>query len=199
MDDQHGELIATVVRNGRIAQGMPKFDLSAADILAVATFLHSLPKVDSEGPVSAPINIVVGDAKAGEAYFNGAGKCNTCHSVTGDLAGIGTRYGPKTLQNLLVSGGGGDRGPGPAAPSHVLPTTVTVTLQSGHKYDGKLVHMDAFTVSLIGKDGIYHSFTIHGATPRVEVHNPLQAHIDMLSTFKDDDIHNLTAYLVTVK
>ena len=61
------------------------------------------------------------------------------------------------------------------------------------------MHMDAFTVSLIGKDGVYHSFTIHDATPKVVVHNPLQAHIDMLSTFKDDDIHNLTAYLVTVK
>lgn len=201
LDDQQGELIAEVVRNGRVDKGMPKFDLAAADISAIATFLHSQPTGNRGGPPSAPINILVGDAKAGEAYFNGAGKCSTCHSVTGDLAGIGGKYDPKTLQNLLVSGGGGGRGfrPGPAAPSHVPPITVTVTLPAGRKYEGKLGHMDAFTVSLTGEDGVYHSFTIHGSVPKVVVHNPLQPHLDMLPTFKDVDIHNLTAYLVTVK
>ena len=197
LDDQQGELITPVVRDGRPDKGMPKFDLSAADISAVATFLHSLPLANLGGAPSAPVNILVGDAKAGEAYFNGAGNCVTCHSVTGDLAGIGAKHDPKTLQNLIVSGGGG-RG-GAAAPSNVPPTTVTVTLPSGQKFEGKLTHIDAFTVSLAEADGAHRSFAINGATPKVEVHNPLQAHIDMLPTVKDVDIHNLTAYLVTLK
>lgn len=199
LDDKHGELVTPVIREGRIAKGMPKFDLPDSDISDITTFLHSQPVNDRGMAPSAPVNIVVGDAKAGQAYFNGSGKCSTCHSVTGDLAGVGTAYDAKTLQNMVVSGGGGG-GYGPrAAVSHVPPTTVTVTLRDGRKYEGKLDHLDAFEVSLTSKDGEYHSFAIKGATPKVEVHNPLQPHLDMLPDWKDSDIHNLTAYLVTVK
>jgi hypothetical protein len=81
----------------------------------------------------------------------------------------------------------------------VTPITVTVTLGSGQKFEGKLDHLDAFNVALTGNDGVYRSFSINGSTPKVEVHNPLQPHLDMLPYFKDIDIHNLTAYLVTVK
>ena len=199
LDDKSGELITPVVREGRISKGMPKFDLPEADVSAIVAFLHSQPTNDRGLPPSAPINIVVGDAKAGQAYFNGAGKCSSCHSVTGDLAGVGMKYDPKTLQNLLVSGGGGFSYGPRAVESHVPPTTVTVTLPNGQKFEGNLAHMDAFDVALKGSDGIYRSFSINGATPKVEVHNPLQPHLDMLPTWKDSDIHNLTAYLVTVK
>jgi mono/diheme cytochrome c family protein len=196
LDDHDGELISPVIRNGRIAQGMPKFKLAESDISDIITFLHSEPRFDRGHPPSAPINIVVGDAKVGDAYFNGAGKCSTCHSVTGDLAGIGSRYDAKTLQNLIVSGGGGRRSD---AGSHAMPITVTVTVSSGQSYEGKLEHLDAFNVALTGSDGVHRSFAIHGATPNVEVRNPIQPHLDMLPNFKDADIHNLTAYLVTVK
>jgi cytochrome c oxidase cbb3-type subunit III len=199
LDDKSGELIGQVVREGRIPKGMPKFDLADADINAIVAFLHGQPVNDRGAAPSAPINIVVGDAKAGQAYFNGAGKCSTCHSVTGDLTGIGAKNEPKDLQNLLVSGGGGGGFGRRATVSHAPPTTVTVTLPSGQKYTGTLHHLDAFHVALTEEDGSYRSFTITGATPKVEVHNPLQAHLDMLLTIKDIDIHNLTAYLVTVK
>lgn len=200
LDDQHGELIAPVIHNGRLALGMPKFNMADGDISDIVAFLHNEPRKDRGAAPSAPINIVVGDAKAGKAYFNGPGKCSTCHSVTGDLAGIGSGYEPKTLQNLVVSGGGGrGYGRGSAAASRVAPITVTVTLGSGQKYEGKLDHLDAFNVALTGSDDVYRSFSINGLTPKVEVHNPLQPHLDMLPNFKDVDIHNLTAYLVTVK
>ena len=200
LDDQHGELISSVIRNGRMDKGMPKFEMGDTDISDIATFLHSLPTNIRGLPSSAPINILIGDAKEGEEYFNGHGKCNTCHSVSGDLAGIGAKYDPKTLQNLLVSGGGGGSGfgGGTGSASRVPPTTVTVTLPSGRKYEGKLAHLDAFNVALTSGEA-YRSFAINSGTPKVEVHNPLQPHIDMLPNFKDTDIHNLTAYLVTVK
>jgi cytochrome c oxidase cbb3-type subunit 3 len=199
LDDKNGELITPVVREGRMSKGMPKFDLPDADVTAIIAFLHSQPTNDRGLPPSAPINIVVGDAKAGEAYFNGPGKCSTCHSVTGDLAGIGAKYEPKELQNLLVSGGGGFSFGPRAAASHVPPTTVTVTLANGNKFEGNLAYLDAFDVSLTGSDGVYRTFPIHGASPKIVVHNPLQPHLDMLPNWKDSDIHNLTAYLVTVK
>src|SRR5205807_3641028 len=142
--DQHGELITPIVQNGIPARGMPRLTLSAADIEAIAAWLHSQPLSDRGAP--STLDILVGNAKQGEAYFNGAGHCTQCHSVTGDLAGIGARYEPKTIQNLIVSGGGGmrRRSAGAALP----PTTVTVTLPSGRRVQGELDHLSAFIVAL---------------------------------------------------
>src|SRR5437667_6769258 len=198
--DQHGELITPIVQNGIPARGMPRLALSAADIEAIAAWLHSQPLSDRGAP--STLDILVGSAKEGEAYFNGAGRCMQCHSVTGDLAGIGARYDPKTIQNMIVSGGGGRsfrrRRAAPAAPK-VPPTTVTVTLPSGQTITGDLDHISAFVVALRTPDGTYRSFARHDAIPKVVVTNPLQRHIDMLSRWRDSDIHNLTAYLVTLK
>ena len=137
----------------------------------------------------------------GEAYFNGAGRCTQCHSTTGDLAGIGSKYDPKTIQDLIVSGGGmgvGRRSAGSARPK-VSPTTVTVTLPSGQTFKGELDHISAFAVALREPDGTYRSFARHDSIPKVVVTNPLQWHLDMLPKWRDADIHNLTAYLVTLK
>lgn len=176
---------------------MPKFNLNDQEISSIAAFLHSLPLANRGAP--SKLDILVGDAKAGQTYF--AEHCMTCHSVTGDLAGIGEKYDPKMLQNLVVSGGAGrshfSRG-GPAPPK-VPPTTVTVTLPSGETVTGKLDLLSAFVVGLTEADGTYRSFLRDGATPEVVVQDPMQWHIDMLSKWNDTDIHNLTSYLVTVK
>src|SRR5216110_3200991 len=199
--DQQGELITPIVQNGLPAQGMPKFTLSAADIVAIAAWLHSQPLSDRGAP--STLDILVGDAKAGEAYFNGAGHCTQCHSATADLAGIGSRYEPKTIQNLIVSGGGGRgrrRSAGAAPPVKAPPpTTVTVTLPSGRRVQGELDHLSAFVVALRDSDGTYHSFARHDSIPKVVVTNPLQWHIDRLPQWRDADIHDVTAYLVTLK
>src|SRR5205814_2138463 len=198
--DQHGELIAPVVQNGIPGRGMPKLTLSATEIADIAAWLHSQPLSDRGTP--STLDILVGDAKAGEAYFNGAGHCTQCHSATADLAGIGSRYEPKTIQNLIVSGGGGRgrrRSAGAAPPVNVPPTTVTVTLASGRRVQGELDHLSAFVVALRDSAGTYHSFARHDSIPKVVVTNPLQWHIDMLPQWRDADIHDLTAYLVTLK
>jgi hypothetical protein len=177
---------------------MPKFTLSNAEISDIAAWLHAQPLSDRGAPTL--LDIVVGNAKDGAAYFNGAGGCVRCHSVTGDLAGIGSKYDPKTIQNLIVSGGGYGVGrrSGAAAPK-VPPTTVAVTLPSGQTVSGELDHISAFVVALKLADGTYRSFARNGSTPKVVVTNPLQWHIDMLPKWRDADIHNLTAYLVTLK
>lgn len=188
LDDQNGELIGPVVHGSDQALGMPKFNLSDSDVQAIAAWLHSQPLGNRGAPTT--LDIVTGNAEAGKAYFNGAGKCSTCHSVTGDLAGIGSKYPPKILQNAIVSGRGGRSG---------VEETVTVTLPSGQTVEGRLNHLDAFIVSLTEKDGTPRSFYINGDEPKVVVQNPLEAHIAMLRNWKNSDIHDLTAYLLTVK
>lgn len=196
MDDEKGELIAPVVQNGRPDLGMPKFDLTADQITDIAGYLHRVG-ANYRTIIDFPTNIVVGDASAGQAFFSGDGKCGTCHSVTGDLAGIGAKMDPKSLQNALVSGGGG-RGRGPTGIA-VPATTVTVTLIGGKTVEGKLDHLDDFVVTLTDANDNHLTYDREKSVAKVEVHNPLQAHIDMLPKLTDDEIHNLTAYLATLK
>ncbi|HUA82495.1 MAG TPA: cytochrome c [Bryobacteraceae bacterium] len=193
LDDDNGEKIGPVVLNGRGA--MPKFSLTAAQISDIATFLHQRIKDAALRGTYTIQNIVDGDAAAGEAYFNGAGKCNACHSPAGDLKGIGAKYDPVTLQGKFLMPRGG-RGAVDSPRSKVM---VTVTLASGKRFTGELKHIDDFEVAMVDSEGDYHAFSRDGDVPKVEVHDPLQAHYDMLVKYSDRDMHNLTAYLVTLK
>jgi hypothetical protein len=131
---------------------------------------------------------LTGDPKAGEAYFNGAGKCSTCHSPTRDLAGIAKKAQPPELEHLFIAGEDDD---------HPVPVPVTVTLPSGQTISGTLEHLDEFNVSLRDSDGRYYSWFRDGV--KVEVHDPLAAHHELLHKLTDADIHNLLAYLETLK
>jgi cytochrome c oxidase cbb3-type subunit III len=198
LNDKNGELIATVVQNGRPDKGMPKFDLSLEEIASIATFIHSMP-VGGRAETTGVVDPLVGDAKAGEAYFNGPGKCAGCHSVSGDLTGIGAKYTDvRALQGAMLSGGAAAR-QGYAGLPESARKSVTVTMQSGETVKGQLDQIDDFIVALTDSDGNYHSYVRHGDNPKVTISNPLQPHFDMLRNFKDEDIHNLTAYLVTLK
>jgi mono/diheme cytochrome c family protein len=192
LNDQNGELIATVVQNGR--GEMPKFSLTTAQVAEVAAYLHSFHVGGYDISRNVPPSILVGDAAAGEAYFKAT--CASCHSATKDLKGIGSRFtDPKQLQNyFLMPGGRGGRGGGAGTP-----TTATVTLGSGKKVEGRLVRIDDFIVTLADSDGLQHSFRREGDRPRVEIHDPLEPHKQLLTKYTDADIHNLTSYLVTLK
>ena len=203
MDDNTGELIAPVVQDGRPDFGMPKIDLTTAQITDIAGYIHKVG-ASYRTVIQVPENILVGNAAAGQAFFNGDGKCNTCHSVTGDLAGIGSRMEAKQLQNAIVSGGGG-RGRGAAAPGDDTGaatgrvTTATITLANGKVVTGRLDRIDDFLVTITDDSGSRQTFARNGDVPKVVVKNPLKAHIDMLPMWTDDEIHNVTAYLVTIK
>ena len=197
LNDREGEAISTVVLNGRVEKGMPKFDLSMPGIADIAAYLHSMHRArDAEEPLASGA-ILVGDATAGKAYFYGKGQCGQCHSLEGDFAGIGSRFDPKTLQDNIVSGGATTMlgVPLPTAP----PQTVSVTLPSGEMIRGNLISVDDFNISLAEADGSRRTLPRNGNMPRVEVHNPLQAHLDMLRNWEDRDIHNLTAFLARQK
>lgn len=201
LSDQHGEVIAPIVHGSRQDKGMPGFNLSDADVTATAEYIHSvLAMVGSQArpPGAADpskLNVLTGSASAGQAFF--AAKCAGCHSVTGDLKGIAAKFDdPRMLQNTWVSGGGGGgrRGGGPTKP-----TPVTVTLANGQKLEGTLVRKDDFIVTLTLPDGTRKSIARDGDVPRVEVHDPDEAHKKLAPTLDDKEMHDVTAYLATVK
>jgi cytochrome c oxidase cbb3-type subunit 3 len=201
LDDEKGILLTPPIRDGRPDKGMPKSNLSAAEILDVAAWLRVQSYGAGHRTTYTFLDVLTGDAKKGEAYFNGVGKCNTCHSPTGDLKGIGARYSPQQLQGRWLSPGGGRAGRG--APAAAGPTrsqkTVVVTLPGGETVSGPLDRIDDFTVSLHDSSGAYRTITRNGDVPKVVVTDPMKTHVDMLRTYTDADIHNMTAYLVTLK
>ena len=196
LNDQKGDLIAAVVRAGRMEKGMPKFDLSTDSIADIAAYLHSIPLGRGGEQALDPKAILVGDAVAGRAFFSGRGHCARCHSLHGDFAQIGSRFNPKALQDNIVSAGATTLlgAPLPTAP----PRSVTVTLPSGEVISGNLVSIDDFSLTMDSSAG-RRTFLRDGDSPRVEIRNPLQAHLDMLRNWNDRDLHNVTAFLAGQK
>lgn len=201
LDDEKGILIAPVLREGRPDKGMPKLSLSEAQISDLVAYLHVRTYAAGHRGTYTFGDVVTGSPKLGEAYFNGAGRCNTCHSASKDLAGVGKKYDPLSLQAKWLHPRDTRRGPGAAGStkSTGAAVTVTVTPSSGEAVSGVLDRIDDFTVSLRDGRGQYHSFARDGDSPKVELHDPLKAHSDMLRQYTDADIHNMTAYLVTLK
>ncbi|MBV9081229.1 MAG: c-type cytochrome [Acidobacteriaceae bacterium] len=191
LKDRLGSTIAPVVQNGR--GGMPRFDLTNDQIGDISQFLHSKMAEKTSRGRDSTVNIVTGNAKAGEAYFNGPGTCSTCHSVTGDLAHIASKYEPRILQGRMIY----PNSPrGASAPGNIK---VTVTDASGASYSGTLEHLDDFTVSLRDAEGEYHSWNRTENNPKIEIRDPRAAHQELMEKFTDDDMHNVLAYLETLK
>lgn len=174
---------------------MPPQPLSEDDVRAVVEYIHSvLGSASRQGgpPPGAEIelDILVGDATAGQTYF--AARCASCHSPTGDLQGIGARFPvAQELQNTWVRGGA--RGADPPEVS------VTVTEPSGQRVEGRLERINDFLVVLTQADGRHRSFSRKGDVPQVEVNDPMAVHRELLTLYGDTDIHNVTAYLVTLQ
>ena len=205
LSDRDGEKIIPVIEGSLQSGGMPAIAMSPDDAKAVATYVRSvLATIGGQGmpPESlVPPTILVGNAAEGQAFF--AAKCARCHSETGDLRGIAARISdPKTLQNTWVAGGGrgGRGGPPPSATRSASRTvTVSVTPPGGPAIEGRLLRIDDFVVTLVLPDGASRSFRRDGDVPKVEVRDPLTTHRELLSVYTDKDIHDLTAYLVTLK
>ena len=203
LDDEKGILIAPVIRDGRPDAGMPKLPLTEPQIADIVAWLHVQTYSAGHRTTYAYQDVLTGDAKKGETYFNAT--CKGCHSATGDLKGIGARYDAFSLQARWLQprggrgGGGGGRGRGAAPAADKAATTVTLTLPNGEKVNGILDRVDDFSVSLKDASGEYRSFTREGSVPKVEINDPLKPHGDLLAKYSDPDIHNVTAYLVTLK
>ena len=192
--DQSGEKIFNVVQNGRGA--MPKIDLPASQVSDIAAYVHSFRVWGRDASRDRPAGILVGDVKAGEKVFNS--KCASCHSVTGDLKSFASRASdPIALQQAWLMPAGARRGS--SGITDVPLKTATVTLPTGQKFEGRLIRIDDFLVSLQFADESTRTFRRQGVTPRVEVHDPMAPHKALIRTYTDKEIHDLTAYLVTLR
>jgi len=129
-------------------------------------------------------DLQTGNAEMGKQYFNGAGGCTKCHSATGDLAGLAKRLeGLKLEEQLMYPKGAKSR--------------AVVTLASGEKVAGTVEYKDEFTIAVKDSTGWYRSFPT--SKVKFEVDSPADAHVDLMAKYTDDDIHNLMAYLQTLK
>lgn len=202
LSDLDGELIVPIIQGSRQSMGMPAIGISPEDAKAVAAYVRSvIATIGTQGmPPSAgkaPPSVLVGNAAEGKAYF--AAKCAGCHSATGDLAGLATKISdPKTLQTTWVAGGGGRRALAQSALA-ARAATATITLPSGERVEGQLLHIDDFLITLKLADGSDRTFRRNGETPQVTLHDPMKVHRDLLTQYTDRDIHDVTAYLATLK
>jgi cytochrome c oxidase cbb3-type subunit 3 len=186
--DVNGDKIAPVVRNGRPDKGMPPFDRSDDQIAGIVAFIHTqqikaLTKTGGRKGVD-PSDLQTGNVEAGKRYFNGAGGCATCHSPTGDLAGIASRHQGLELEREMLY------------PRHAK-SKVTITLASGETVAGTLEYLDEFTVGLVDSTGSYRSWRSRDV--KFKVDSPVDAHVALFEKYTDDDIHNLMAYLQTLR
>src|SRR2546423_6259096 len=186
--DVKGDLIGQVIRNGRPDKGMPAVPMDDDQIAEIAAFLHARAKEALESssvPNAYPVDkLLTGNSNAGKAFFEGPGGCKNCHSPTGDLAGVAGKYPPIDLQTRMLYPRG----------RHA---TAVVTLASGEQIKGKLEHADDFMIGLRDDSGWYRSFARNRV--KVELQDPLAAHRELLDKLTQADMHNLFAYLQTLK
>ncbi len=198
LHDRYGSVLGPYLQKGHQTQsGTPSANFTQEQITDLSHFLHlQLNDTLRSGPYSKVLNVLTGDPKAGAAYFNGAGGCSGCHSASGNLAGIASKYDPPTLQQRFLfprTIGFGRKGM-----VAVQPVTVTVTPPNGQPVTGVLDKIDDFNVSLRTSSGEYHTWK-RTADLKVEKHDPYAAHIALLDQYTDKNIHDVVAYLETLK
>jgi len=186
--DSGGDKIGVVVRQGRPDKGMPHFDFSDDQMASIVAFLHhqqsqASAKVGARRGVDVS-DLQTGNVEKGKQYFNGAGGCSSCHSPTGDLAGVASRYQGLALEERMLY------------PKDAK-AKVTVTLPSGKAVTGILEYHDEFTIGLRDPDGRYQSWAVDKVKYSIDA--PVNAHVELFSKYTDADIHNLMAYLQTLR
>lgn len=200
-NDKEGELIGPLVVRGSETPGvgmMPPIPLEDNDIKALAAYLHSV-QATMRGQGNPPpggeqeLNVLVGDAAAGKDYFES--HCTSCHSASEMRGPVAQFPEVMDLQNYWVRGGGGGRRTGKPE----TPATVTVKTAAGEIHAGELVRYDDFVVALRQPDGRYRSFSRREGTLEVEINDPRRAHLQLLPKYTDRDIHDVTAYLVSLQ
>jgi mono/diheme cytochrome c family protein len=190
LHDEKDEEIGPLIKNGRPQAGMPAFPgLSQEDIHGISQFLKMQVELTANRGTygqtySALRSQTSGDARKGQEFFEA--NCVACHSASGDLAKIGVKFPQAaTLQSRFIW---------PATPG---PAHATVTAKSGQPIAGTVLRLDDFDVALRDASGDYHYWPRDQV--QVQLDDKLGGHRALLPKYSDADIHNVTAYLATLK
>jgi mono/diheme cytochrome c family protein len=198
LHDRYGSVLGPYLRASHppVAGSVTTFEtVTNIQVLALAHFLRERVNDTLRGaPMFKPGNVLTGDPAAGAAYFNGDGGCAKCHSPAGDLAGIGTRLEPLNIQQRFLFPSSVARRQAANAPV----VTVTVSTESGETLSGTLDTMDDFNVTFHDASGAYRTVRRTPGT-RVVKHDPFASHVELLSRITDKNIHDIVAYLETLK
>ena len=195
--DRYGSAIGPFLKKGHPMQtGASSAALTDAQITDLSHFIWDRINNTLRGSPDFDVkDVLTGDPKAGEAYFKGEGGCISCHSPTGDLAGYGKRYPAVDIQQRFVfPSATGGRGRGSARAQ----VTATITWPDRPAVSGVLVSMDDFHVALRDASGEYRSWV---RTPDMKVakKDPYAAHVELLNRLTDKAMHDVVAYLETLK
>ncbi len=186
--DVKGDKIGEVVHNGRPEKGMPALPLSDAQIADIAAYLHwriAEGLSSSEVPNGYPAEkLLTGNAQAGKAFFEGEGGCTKCHSATGDLANVSGKYSAIDLEAQMLYPEGNFK-------------TAKVTTKSGEVVEGKLNHLDEFSVAITDANGWFHAYPRNEV--KVEVTDKLAVHRALLDKLTQTQMHDLYAYVHTLE
>jgi cytochrome c oxidase cbb3-type subunit 3 len=186
LTDVNGDKIGDVVRNGR-ANRMPPFTVSDAELSDLVAFVHSQQQKAVKAGQRKGVDVAdlqTGNADEGKKYFEGAGTCVKCHSATGDLAHIATKFqGLQLEQHMLYPRDAKSR--------------ATVTLPSGETLTGTVDYHDEFVLGIVLPDGAYRSWPVEKIKYKIDA--PQEAHAELFSKYTDADIHNLMAYMQTLR
>ncbi|MEP6593749.1 MAG: cytochrome c [Acidobacteriota bacterium] len=202
LHDRYGSGLGPFLKEGHpMLSGRPSTALTEAEVVQLSFYLRQKLLDTLRGsPLFDVKDVLTGDATRGAAYFNGEGKCATCHSATGDLGGIGTRLTPVNLQQRFIfpNPGGRGRGRASAPSSDRSAITITVTPPGGPAISGVRIDEDDFFVTLRDTSGTVRTIRRAPGTT-VTTRNPLQFHIDLLERITDPQMHDVVAYLETLK
>lgn len=161
-----------------------KADLTRDQLADLSHFLKDrIDHTANDRNASEPPNVLTGNAASGKEYFNK--QCTACHSATGDLANIGTKYPPDELQQRFLF-------------PRRKPIVVTVKAGLDAPVSGTLDRIDDFDVSLHDSSGEYHAWK-RGVGVNVDLKDPLGRHHELLDELSDANIHDVVTYLNTLK
>ena len=191
--DVYGDRIGGLIADDLAGGGIHALEIPADELRNIVAFVH-----DRKAFADAALggrrfveaeDMRTGDAGDGQSFFNGAGRCSQCHSATGDLAGIATRFeGLDLMRRILYPAFGR---PAPAPP------VLTVTLPNGQAFTDPLVYRDEFRVALEDSDGQEREFDT--SLVEFEIDDPLETHFELLGVLTDEAMHDLYAYLETLR
>ena len=189
LGDDHGEHLVAFLKKGRPEKGMPAFaTMTDQELKDISEFVHlQVEEVANRGTYHV-LNVLVGNRALGRAYVETV--CASCHTAEA-FAHIGGKYrSPEQLQKGWIwPSRTGNR---------ALAMTATVKTPDGIAISGQVTQMSDFRITVVDAAGQSHSID-RIPSVKVEIKDPLAPHQQMILNLANDDMHNITAYLETLK